>query len=587
MTINKIQDLTETNPTIKAAAIWARVSTHDQVETSIPSQVERCTDLLQRNGYNPTHIFTTNWTSLELSTCSEFQQLYKLIRDGQIGALAVFNRDRLQADAMERLSFLSECQEKGVKPLFYEGTQMLEEDEGKLIEIALAIGKKRSVIRAQMGSKIGLADRAKRDGLPTRKHHILGYEWQQGLRLLVPNADYDTIKLIFDMLLSGARFGAIQRELKNRGIPSPTGNSEWNKTSISYIARHPVYAGRYYALRSEAVTPKLRKGNTYGKSSVRRVPLDEAYWIHQIEVINPPITWIQREQLIQQLEAHQKLAQRNAKREYLLRSFIFCNTHYGKDGKPRRYHGQPDGKSGKWRYSCPVGGCKHPSLSGSEIEQQVMNYVIAALHLSTQDRDELFEEQRDNTTYSQIKNQLVKHEAEYQSKINALSQLEIKHLEKQILVDVYNKAKFNLEARCKYLKEAQERLKAELSQLEFHSGVSSVLAEIKDRFEDFEKNLDNLPNDQWRELFTILNLRVIVHDEDVVGNEHEFTVKQRPLCEHCASNETETYCIPNFFPYCEIRLGLYLRDEAEYRIEEDTTERAVQIVFNEPMFVQW
>ena len=282
-----------------------------------------------------------------------------------------------------------------------------------------------------------------------------------------------------------------------------------------------------------------------------------------------------------------KLAQRNAKREYLLRSFIFCNTHYGKDGKPRRCHGQPDRKSRKWRYSCPVGGCKHPSLPGSQIEQQVKNYVIAALHLNTQDRDELFEEQRDNTTSTQIKKQLFKYEAEYQSKINALSQLEIKHLEKQILVDVYDKAKFNLEARCKYLKEAQERLKAELSQLELHSGVSSVLAEIKDRFEEFEENLYDLSNQQWRELFTLLNLRVIVHDEVVVGDEHEFTVKQRPLCQHCTSNETETYWIPNFFPYCEIRLGLYLRDQTEYRIEEETAERAVQIVFNEPMFVQW
>ena len=115
MTISKMQDTTEPRPTVSDAAIWARVSTHDQAETSIPSQVERCTDLLKRNGYNPTYIFTTNWTSLELNACYEFQELYKLVRDRKIGALAVFNRDRLQADAMERLSFLSECQEKGVK----------------------------------------------------------------------------------------------------------------------------------------------------------------------------------------------------------------------------------------------------------------------------------------------------------------------------------------------------------------------------------------------------------------------------------------------------------------------------------------
>ena len=137
------------------------------------------------------------------------------------------------------------------------------------------------------------------------------------------------------------------------------------------------------------------------------------------------------------------------------------------------------------------------------------------------------------------------------------------------------------------MKEAQERLKAELTQLELHNGVSSVLAEIKDRFEEFEENLYDLSNKQWRELFTLLNLRVIIHDEDVVGNEHEFTVKQRSLCEHCLSDVTETYCIPNIFPYCEIRLGLYLRDDSEFSIEEESTEKAVQIVCNEPMFVQW
>jgi len=105
--------------------------------------------------------------------------------------------------------------------------------------------------------------------------------------------------------------------------------------------------------------------------------------------------------------------------------------------------------------------------------------------------------------------------------------------------------------------------------------------------EEAGKLILNLPNDQWRELFTILNLRVIVHNGEIVGNAHEFTVKQRPLCEHCSSDGAETYWIHNFLPYCEIRIGLYLTDEKEYNIEEETTERAVQIVCYEPMFMRW
>ena len=46
-------------------------------------------------------------------------------------------------------------------------------------------------------------------------------------------------------------------------------------------------------------------------------------------------------------------------------------------------------------------------------ERQVKDYVIAALHLNTQDRDELFELQQDNTTSSQIKKQFTKYELEY------------------------------------------------------------------------------------------------------------------------------------------------------------------------------
>jgi len=91
-------DVTDTpnTPTIfKPAAIWARVSTHNQSETSLPSQIDRCNEKLQGSGYAVLYTLQTDWTSMDLFSCPEFQELRRLINNREIQALAVFDRDRL------------------------------------------------------------------------------------------------------------------------------------------------------------------------------------------------------------------------------------------------------------------------------------------------------------------------------------------------------------------------------------------------------------------------------------------------------------------------------------------------------------
>ncbi len=47
-----------------------------------------------------------------------------------------------------------------------QGVPMLEGPEGQLVELALALGKERSVARAQQGARDGLRDRARLKGFP-------------------------------------------------------------------------------------------------------------------------------------------------------------------------------------------------------------------------------------------------------------------------------------------------------------------------------------------------------------------------------------------------------------------------------------
>ena len=68
-----------------------------------------------------------------------------------IHAIGVSDRDRLQAQGLQRLIFLSECQELGVKIINVQGPQLLDGPEGQLVELALALGKEKSVLRARNG----------------------------------------------------------------------------------------------------------------------------------------------------------------------------------------------------------------------------------------------------------------------------------------------------------------------------------------------------------------------------------------------------------------------------------------------------
>ncbi|MBA7635060.1 hypothetical protein ES703_42660 [subsurface metagenome] len=341
------------------AAIWARVSTDSQAETSLPSQVSRCKERLDPSCVI-THIFEDDWSSLDLFASPKFQQLRSLIKSRDTDVIAVLDRDRLEAQGLQRLIFLSECKEAGVELVICQGPPIIDAPEGQIVELALAIGKERQVLRARQGSRDGLHDRAVKRGLPVTYRPIYGYDWDKQNNRLIPNADYPNLKLIFSLVLhDGWGYTPVLQELKRRGILSPSGQPEWNKQTLSSILRNPVYAGRFYALKVRSCEPTQRpKRSKRVNSSQKRLKLEEAHYMPNVQVVDPPITWEQRGRIFAQLAEHQKLSQRNAKNDYLLRGVILCGTHYGKQGEPRRYHGQPH--NGSWRYVCPVGGCNRP-----------------------------------------------------------------------------------------------------------------------------------------------------------------------------------------------------------------------------------
>ncbi len=498
---------------LKPAAIWTRVSTHDQAETSLPGQVERCKDKLQEAGYTILYIFQADWSSMDLFLCPQFQELRRLIMNSEIKALAVFDRDRLQAKGLQRLVFLSECRDAKVELIICQGPPILEEPEGQLVELALAIGKERQVLRARQGSRDGLYDRATKRRLPTTYHKIYGRKWDKQNNRLLRDENATTVDLIFDMLLEGNSYTPIIKELKQRGILSPAGYPDWNKTTLSAIVHNPVYAGSYYALKNQAVEPKKRRGNTYGNSSCRKLPLDEAHYISEIEVVEPSITWEQRQQILDQLAKHQKLAQRNAHRDYLLRGMIFCGTHRGKKGEPRRYHGQPHGKAGRWRYVCPVGGCTRPYLSGPKIEQYVKKVVIG---LVTDQSNEyylpFYRKFSHNFTKDTLHRELLSLRQKYQKNINDEVKLEERILAGKVHPEAEKVLKDKLEAAREWIKKEEATKLNQLNILGKEDAAKQSLDDMRKKYNEKMKS-NCLAKEEWRKIFIALSLSIQVQNE--------------------------------------------------------------------------
>lgn len=499
---------------VKPAAIWARVSTLDQAETSLPGQVSRCKEKLELAGYSAIQTFQVDWSSMDLYNCPEFQELMGLIRNKEIKALAVYDRDRLQAKGLQRLVFLADMEENGVELIVCYGPPILEGPEGQITEMVLAVGKERQVLRARQGAKDGLRDRIK-SGKPAEYHRLYGYNWDKKRNRLVPNGDWPNLKLMFDMLLDGSTYRDIQKEFKQRGILTPKGNDDWNTGVISQMVHNPTYAGRYYGLKRVAVEPDQarRKGKTYGNSSARTAPLDEAFWVKEIRVVNPPITWAQRGYILDQIGKRQKLASRNAKREYMMRGRIFCEEHHGKKDEPLVYQGAA--RRGTYYYRCYVGGCRSPYIDGPWADTWVKALVTGFFSLNNEQFFNLFlsKETRQKNRGTLVK-ELNKLGKEHERLVNNAAQLEDERINGRYEKDIETYERLNslYQTRRKGVKDRQEDILRELNQLENNENVVDSFIQVKSKF--MERLNDSLPENRAPELISPTEVRNPLTDRE-------------------------------------------------------------------------
>jgi hypothetical protein len=505
----------------KVAAIWARVSDPKQEEPSVDRQVATVKAWLEEQGYSvpSDKIIKVVWTSKKILNCPDMQRLLSWVKTGEVKAVGMTHLDRLSGRP-GHMSQIFETLKDANCQLLAKDTPLPTGLMGEMVALVMTLGKAMQVDKADNGAKQGLRDRVERKRLPTSKHRVYGYQWASD-NVVEPDHErperYEARKLMCDMAVKGATYFDIQKELRKQGVLSPSGNPEWDRSSIALIVNDPINGGRYYALKHEACEPKKRKVAKEGNTSSRYKSLDEAVYLPEVKVIDPPITWEQYLQLQARHQVNQKLASRNGKREYLLRGFIKCYTHHGKKGEPRTYYGRPNGNS--YIYACPVGGCAHPNLHGPRTEDMVKQHTRWLLNRQPEEFYRYVGDRGNKAqTRESLENEKRNLESKYNRNVNAETELEKRDLSGQVHPEVYRRLKSSYQAERLWIDERKETIEQQLAQLEKQADIADTWWKLRERVAG---RIDQLTSAEWREIFITLNLQVSVRDRENPDTWHQ------------------------------------------------------------------
>ena len=511
---------------MKTGAIWWRVSRDDQKEISPDTQIGEALAMAQAEGFvvPEENILGADWHSLSVWDSPAMEQLKQLIRTQVIQGVFMYEPDRSPSKPVHRLLFRALCQENGVSIRCRHG-QIPDGDMGEVMEFLSAWAKEKQVHRAQQGARDGLRDRVKLKGLPAAPKNPYGYAWNAERTRLQTTTEWPNAEFICRSGLEGMPIRRIRRELHRRSVPSPLGREWWTTKTIHGILTGPMYGGRFYALRWEGTLPEHRRTQSYGKSSCRRKPLEEATLLPNIVVESPPLTWNEWLALQDGLKANQLRAQRNAKQDYLGRSIIFCDTHR------RRF--RVHCYRGRHYYECPlhsdpaVGPCPRHSLSGAQIDER-----IKAICREVLTNPEIIEGEirqragQVEVTLGSLQKSLAALDKKGVRNRDTESNLLMEKATGKASIEAYERCLALVKAERVWISEERQRLQTQLDTIQQGDATLLGLAKVR---ETLAAKLDSAASEDWGRIITALALEVHVTEEGEVEVRLAIPVEKPPI----------------------------------------------------------
>lgn len=230
---------------VKHVVIYARVSSNsmEQLE-SLKAQISGLVGFV--SGYN-------NWKLVDIhidiasskkgSARPAFHKMIEECRAGLTDIVVVKNISRLGRDTVEVLDAINTLKEADVHIIFrQEELDTLTVGSSLLISTIEAYTQAENETRSA-NIKWGIKQRASNGSLGFYRRKCYGYVKDKNGDLVINEEQAAIVRLIFDLYLGGKSILGIVKELKERGIKSPTGKDNWPKRSIEEMLSNEKYIG--------------------------------------------------------------------------------------------------------------------------------------------------------------------------------------------------------------------------------------------------------------------------------------------------------------------------------------------------------
>src|SRR6266550_3548653 len=320
----------------KPAAIYTRVSSHRQKQDhTIASQTAALMEYAKTNGYvvPPEWVFQDEGYSGASLQRPGLETLRDLAAQGQMATVLIYSPDRLSRKYAYQVLLTEELSRCGVEIVFLKSPaggspedQLVVQFQGMIAEYERAQIAERSrrgkrhkaqqgVVNVLCGAPYGYRYMKKTD---TSAAYYEVLESQAGV-----------VRMVFEMYTKQQlNIRAITRLLNQRGIPTRTGKTRWERSTVWGLLRNPAYQGKACYGKTEQrprqrITRALRQRNGMPKrsnSSGHERPRSE--WI------TVPVPALVSEQTFalaqEQLERNKHHAQRRTLEPTLLQGMLVC-----------------------------------------------------------------------------------------------------------------------------------------------------------------------------------------------------------------------------------------------------------------------
>jgi site-specific DNA recombinase len=225
--------------------IYARVSSNsmEQLE-SLKAQISGLVGFVSKhNNWKLVDIHIDIASSKKGSARPAFHKMIEECKAGLTDIVVVKNISRLGRDTVEVLDAINTLKEADVRIIFrQEELDTLTVGSSLLISTIEACTQAENETRSA-NIKWGIKQRASNGSLGFYRRKCYGYVKDENGDLVINDEQAEVVKLIFDLYLDGKSVLGIVKELKERGIKSPTGKDNWPKRSVEEMLSNEKYIG--------------------------------------------------------------------------------------------------------------------------------------------------------------------------------------------------------------------------------------------------------------------------------------------------------------------------------------------------------